>query len=193
MVALPHETPQHMTESEYLNRSQTSEIKVEFVSGRVVAMTGATWQHGVICSNLVQTLGNQLLEQPCIVVASDLRLRIAATTSYRYPDVMVICGNPDFFENRRDTVTNPVVVAEVLSPSTALIDRTEKLREYRQLASVQDYLLIEADEARIECFTRNSGGWLYRDISGLEGELDLVSIGCRLRLKDVYHKLTFGA
>ena len=190
-MALPH-NPGTLTEDEYLAFEHRSEIKHEFVNGEVVAMTGASWKHNVICANTSAALHSQLTESPCIVTASDMRLKIAATNTYRYPDVMVICGEPLFTDDRSDIVLNPVVLIEVLSPSTALIDRNEKLREYRQIPILQAYLLLSQDSPRAERYLRqDERNWLYTDISGLNTHIDLEAISCTLALNNVYNKIIF--
>lgn len=139
-------------------------------------------------------LALQLLNKDCVGVLTNLRVKVVSTVSYRYPDVMVICGEPQFVDKRVDTISNPILIIEVLSPGTALIDRNEKLREYRQLNTVQEYLLVTQNEARIEKFLRRDADtWLYKETIGLENSLDLPSIACVLALADVYNKLTLDS
>ncbi len=181
-----------LTEDEYLAFDRHHDIKHEFINGEVVAMTGASWKHNIICANTSAALHSQLTDSPCIVTASDMRLKIAASSTYRYPDVMVVCDDPQFIDDRSDTVLNPVILIEVLSPSTALVDRNEKLREYRQIDSLQAYILLSQDSSRAERYLRQDPqNWLYTDITGLGTHIELTSIGCTLALKDVYSKVTF--
>jgi Uma2 family endonuclease len=191
VAASDKEKPLRMTEAEYLQFEQDSDTKHEFVKGEIIAMTGASWNHSVICFNIGTTLNNQLAGKDCTVVGGDMRLKVTSKLSYRYPDVMVICGQPDFVDSRVDTISNPKVIIEVLSGATALIDRNEKLREYRQVETVEEYLLVSQNEARIERFMRtDTDTWIYTDTVGLEKTIDLPSIGCVLALADVDNKLT---
>lgn len=188
-MALPDN---HITEADYLAFERNSDTKHEYANGKIYAMTGASWQHNVICANVVTALNMQLAKSPCVVV-NDMRVQVAAAKSYRYPDVAVVCDPPQFADERTDTITNPALLIEVLSPSTALVDRNEKLREYRQLASLQAYLLIARDEPRIERFLRQDAqNWLYADVTGLDARLALPApLNGALALADVYRKITF--
>lgn len=128
MVAAQQE-PLYMTEAEYLEFEEKSEIKHEYVNGKVYAMAGASLVHTVICHNTANALEEKIGDKPCLIVSRDLRLKVFSKVSFRYPDVMVICDEPQYVDNRVDTIANPIVVIEVLSPSTALVDRNEKLDE----------------------------------------------------------------
>lgn len=187
--------PKHtLTEAEYFALEQASEIKHEYVGGEIIAMSGASLTHNTIVANLMTTLGGQLGDSPCLVVASDMRLKIeSARVSYRYPDVTVICDTPQIVGENPGTLLNPTVLIEVLSDSTAMTDRTDKLREYRQLPSLQAYLLITQDTPRIERYLRGDDPhWLYMDMVGMAGEITIPPLNCTLKLADVYKKVTFG-
>lgn len=186
--------PIRMTEAEYLEFEEKSDIKHEYVAGRVLAMAGADWNHNAITGSIQSNLYIQLRGKDCIAMSNDLRLKVESKkVSYRYPDVMVICGEPHFIENRK-TIDNPTVVIEVLSPSTALEDRNAKFDEYIQLNSVQEYILISQDEPKVERFKRHvSGEWLYLKITSLDGKLELPSIACTLSLSILYEDVDFGA
>lgn len=183
--------PDSWTEAAYLAFEETSDIRHEFTDGVLVAMTGGSWNHNLICVNTSTTLNMQLADTDCRVTSNDMRLKVAARVSYRYPDVMVICGVPQFHTDRVDTITNPTVVIEVLSASTALTDRNDKLGEYLQIPSVREYGLISQHETKIERYLRQpSGNWLYTQVSDPTGSIDLPSLGCTLALADVYRKVT---
>ena len=185
--------PLHMSEAEYLAFEDSSAIKHEFVAGKVYAMTGASLTHNLICQNTATTLSTQLDDTPCLVVANDLRLKVDSKVAFRYPDVMVICDTPQYVDDRVDTIHNPQVIIEVLSPSTALTDRNDKLQEYMKLESVQEYVLIAQHTAQIERYTRQSSGeWLYKSVSGVDNIIDLRSINCVLALATVYKKVDFA-
>jgi Uma2 family endonuclease len=192
MVATPQEqAPMRMTEAEYLEFEQNSDLKHEFVDGKVYAMTGGSVRQNVICLNVGTTLNVQLADKDCIVSSPDTRVKVRSRISYRYPDVTVICGQVEYAENRVDTITNPIVLIEVLSPGTAVVDHNQKLDEYIQINSLQEYVIISQNDAKIERYLRQeSGDWLYTQMTGLDAVLDLPSIGCKLALADVYRKLS---
>ena len=191
MALSQHET---WTESGYLAYEDDSEFKHEFANGEVVAMTGASLKHSLICVNTSTTLNIQLANKDCGVVSNDVRLQIVRKRHYRYPDVMVFCGDPEFFDERIDTITNPTLIIEVLSESTEIIDRNQKLDEYLQIETLQEYILISQKEAKIERYLRReSGDWLYTKVTDLAGQLKLPSIDCQLMLADVYNKVAFDS
>lgn len=183
--------PTKMSEIEYLEFEEQSENRHEFVNGNVFAMAGSDWKHAMITQSTSATLYMQLRGKGCRVSSPDLRLKVASKkVSYRYPDIMVICGDLEFAENRTDTVINPILIVEVLSPSTALEDRNAKLDEYRAIASVQEYMLVSVDEAKVEVFSRQkSDKWLYESVKGLNARIELLSIDCTLALMDVYEQV----
>lgn len=192
MTASPQE-PQFMTEAEYLEFERLSELKHEFYQGEIFAMTGASRAHNVICTYTSSSLINALGEKPCEVYQSDMRVRVSASGLYTYPDVMVVCGDPKFSDDQFDTIVNPIVIIDVLSPSTeSYDDRGKKFQDYRTLKSLQEYLLISQDKPLIERYIRSDHGeWIFGDAQGLEASLTLTSIDCILRLSDVYRKVDF--
>jgi Uma2 family endonuclease len=121
-----------------------------------------------------------------------MRVRVSATGLYTYPDVVVVCGKPQFAEDEMDNLVNPTVLVEVLSPSTEAYDRGRKFEHYRKIESLRQYLLVASDRVSVELFTRQaSGQWLLSSAAGLEEEMDLESIECRLRVADIYDKVEF--
>lgn len=194
VAAEPHkQEPSHMTEAEYFEFEEKSEIKHEYSNGKVYAMAGAGWNHNLINGNTQTSLNSQLADKASAVVSSDMRLKVdSKSVSFRYPDTMVICGDPSFVDNRFDTVSNPTVIIEVLSPSTALKDHNEKLDEYIKIETVQDYVLISQHEAKVELYTRQAAGkWTYTQYKGMDANLELPSIACRLALSKLYEKVNF--
>jgi Uma2 family endonuclease len=185
-AAAPRYTPE-----EYLARERAAEYKSEYVNGFIVAMTGASRAHNVVTVNVSRELGNQLEGRPCEVYVADMRVKVEATGTYRYPDVVVACGDIAFEDAELDTLLNPVVIVEVLSPSTESVDRGEKLAHYRRLPSLREYLLISQDAPQIETFVRRGDGWLLSDVSGLDASVHLASIDCVLPLRRVYDKVRF--
>ena len=182
-----------MTEAEYLAFERNSEIKHEYLNGEVFAMTGASWEHNMICASVIASLVNQVRGSSCQVSPSDLRLQVSASGLFAYPDISVICGEPIFTDPEFDTIINPTAIIEILSPTTERYDRGEKFQYYRQIGSFQDYLLIAQDQPRIEGYSRQSdGSWRFTDASGLDARFEIASIRCTLALAEVYERVTFG-
>ena len=189
MVAQPIAT---MTEEEYLAFERASDERHEFVDGRVYAMAGASLVHGRIIQNTSGRLFNQLLGGPCEANTNDLRVRVSATRMNTYPDIVVICGERQLMDDYLDTLLNPVVLIEVLSPSTEHHDRSTKLVNYQEIESLQEYVLITQDTPRVDLSRRQEdGSWRYTTTIGLESVVDLPSIGCRLVLAEVYTNVSF--
>jgi Uma2 family endonuclease len=179
-----------MTPQEYLARERAASFKSEFYRGQVFAMAGATRRHNLIVSNTIRTLGNLLEHRPCEVYPSDMRVLVPATGLYTYPDVSIVCGEPQF----EDALLNPLMLVEVLSKSTEARDRGKKFAQYRTLDSLRDYLLIAQDEHRIDRFSRQSDGlWSLGDARGLESTLQLPSLGIVMPLAGIYAKVNIEA
>lgn len=182
-----------MSREEYLKLDASSEEKYEYYAGYARAMTGASRYHNLIVTNLIVTLGVQLKAKPCLLYPSDMRVLVSDDGEYVYPDVSIACGEPRFDNTGVDTLINPVVIIEVLSPSTERSDRGDKFARYRSIESLQEYVLVSQHEARIEHFTRQSSSeWLYREYSGLEATFAMASLECTLALRDVYDKVNFN-
>ena len=180
----------HMSEAKYLALEANSEFKHEYRDGRVYAMTGGSVRHGVITANISTQFNVQLAQRDCTVTSPDVRVHIASKGTYRYPDVTVFCGDPAYVEDRTDTITNPVVLVEVVSPSSALRDYNEKLEEYIQIETLQAYILVSQDQPKVERFTRHEDGeWLYSVVTAMDDEIALPGIDCTLALSAVYNKV----
>ena len=136
----------YLSPDEYIAAERKATLKSEYLSGEIVAMSGASNAHNLITMNVATGLYNQLAERGCRVYASDMRVGIGAEVSYFYPDMAVVCDEPRFEDNALDTLINPIVVIEVLSPSTEAYDRGEKSGRYRQLKSLQEYILISQNQ-----------------------------------------------
>ncbi len=188
MSALPKRF-EVLSRDEYLTREYAAESRSEFFDGEVVAMAGATITHVAIVANLITTLSNQLRDGPCRVFNNDLRVSIASGRRYVYPDVLVICGAAEFEVGTQNTVTNPVVIIEVLSTSTVSIDRGLKFHAYQALSSLREYVLISIRMRRIEVYRRDDqGGWRYESCPFLPSPIRLHSISCVLDLDEVYFR-----
>lgn len=185
-VARKHE----YTSEEYFALEESSEERHAFVNGEIYAMAGGTADHNLIALNIVESLRVQLRNKPCRVQAADLLLQIKKLNMYTYPDVMLICGKLDFQPGRKDVVTNPVVIFEVLSESTSDYDHTRKFAAYRQLASLQEYVMVQQNHAYVECFRRlESGLWVLHAYEDLADKLELESVGVEIPLKAIYEQV----
>lgn len=172
---------------EYCRIEADSPIRHEFVDGQAWAMAGGTREHAAICANVLGLLTVQLRGRPCQAHTSDLRIRVRATGLATYPDASVVCGRAELDpeDQRGYTVTNPVLLVEVLSPSTEEYDRGEKFANYRLIESLAEVVYIAQDRRRIEVWSRCADGtWTYAECR--EGSARLGSIECALPLEDVY-------
>ena len=179
----------HLTPEEYLAFERKATTKHEYLNGQIVAMSGASFAHNFLTMNVANQLYNQLIGGECQVAASDMRVKVTQIDSYFYPDVVVVCGEPRAEDDTFDTLLNPVLIVAVLSSSTEVYDRGEKFEHYQQIASLKDYILISQDEVHVEHYCRQGSGWLRSEFRGLEEVLSLISIGCELRLEDVYRRV----
>ena len=176
-----------LTPEEYLTSERAGEQKHEYYHGEVFAMVGASFEHVRITGNLFASLHGQLQGRPCDVFASDLRVRVSRTCLYTYPDVGVVCDEPEFDDQHNDTLLNPKVIIEVLSPSTEGYDRGKKFAHYRTVESLVEYLLVSQDQPRVEQYIRQpNDDWLLHEAAELEETIHLRSIECDLKLSDVY-------
>jgi Uma2 family endonuclease len=174
------------TFAEYLAREQASEAKHEHVNGEIFAMAGGTPEHGLMAVNVASVLRSQLLERRCRVYNSDVRVRIPATGLATYPDVSVVCGGLERDPQDENSVLNPVVLVEVLSPNTEAYDRGDKFAHYQAVPSLREYVLVSYQRRRVEVLRRNDDGtWTLHDVRE-SGVAELSSIGCRLPLDEVY-------
>jgi Uma2 family endonuclease len=186
--------PRHIwTEAEYLEFERNSDTKHEYFAGSVYAMSGAREPHNAINQSAANALYTQLKKRVCKVYTNDMRVKVNQAGLYTYPDTIVMCGKPQLEDDKFDTLLNPILLIEVLSPSTENYDRGEKFRLYRQIDTLQEYVLIAQDTPRIERYLRQSSNeWLLTEVTGLDATLELPSIQCTLALVDVYEKVTFG-
>ncbi len=186
-VPLPRLTP-----AEYLERERNAPTKSEYFRGEVFAMSGRSLNHNRIAANVISALVTALADRPCDVFTSDQRVA-TPTGLITYPDASILCGPAETLDNREDTLTNPLVIFEVLSPSTERYDRGKKFEHYRSIPSLREYVLVAQEEASIECYTRanDEETWVLREAHGLESSIPLAAIDGLLQLADVYRKITF--
>jgi Uma2 family endonuclease len=191
-MALPQSKP-HLTSDQYLAIERNAEYKSEYFDGEMYALAGATKNHNLVAGNVLSELHAQVKGRPCNVFPSDMRVKVAATGLYTYPDVTVICGEARFEDQEEDTLLNPTVIVEVLSKSTANYDRGEKFAHYRRLPSLAEYVLIAQDKPHVEHYVRQPDNtWLLSESEGLQDTVELPAINCYLKLADVYDKVTIA-
>ena len=179
-----------LTLEEYLEIERKAEYKSEYCDGEMFAMAGAGENHNQLVMNLAIGLGSQFRSRPCRVYSNDMRVRVVATGLYTYPDVVVVCGERRYLDERRDTLLNPSLLIEVLSPSTEAYDRGRKFESYRSIESLSEYLLVASDRVHVDLYTRQPDGrWLLTSASRLEDSLDLQAAGFRLALAELYEKV----
>ena len=181
-----------LTPEEYLTLERKATIKSEYLSGERIVMPGASREHNLVTMNIANQLYNQLLDRECEVYASDMRVRTHQPAFYTYPDVIVVCDEPRFEDNEFDTLLNPIIVVEVLSPSTEAYDRHEKFSLYKQLASLQDYLLVSQDRVKVKQYHHQDTEWILNEFYSLEDMFSLESIDCKLSLRDIYRRVRFS-
>jgi Uma2 family endonuclease len=180
----------YVSPEEYLRLERQAEYKSEYVNGEIFAMTGASRKHNLVAGNTFGELRQQLKGRQCQAYVSDMRVKVTATGLYTYPDVVVVCGEPRFEDGYVDTLLNPTLLVEVLSPSTERYDRIAKSSYYRTLESLAEHLLVAQDEVRLEQYVKQPNGqWLLFECTSLDNVVELASIGCSLNLRDVYDKV----
>jgi Uma2 family endonuclease len=181
-----------ITEEQYLALDRAAEVRSEFVDGEMFAMAGASLRHVRIQQNLAGELHAGLRGTRCEALGSDLRIKVSGQ-AYLYADVSVAC-DPVTADDYDDSLANPVVIFEVLSPSTEKYDRGLKFQLYRTLGSLKDYILVNQEQVRIEQFTRRPDGtWTLRDYQGLDQELNVDSIGVSIPLERIYRRVSITA
>lgn len=183
----------YLTPKEYLAFERKATTKHEYLNGQIVAMSGASFAHNFLTMNVANQLYNQLIGGECQVATSDMRVKVTEIDSYFYPDVVVVCGEPIPEDNVFDTLLNPTLIVEVLSPSTEVYDRGEKFEHYQQIASLKDYILISQDKVHVEHYCRQGSKWMRSEFRELEDILSLLSIDCELRLQDVYRRVEIAS
>ena len=190
---LQTDTPAFVSPEDYLRLEREAEVKHEYFKGEIRAMAGAGYAHNLICANLTIEIGSQLRGKSCSVVGSDQRLQILSGSAFTYPDLTVVCGKPEFNEGKKpDTLLNPTLLVEVLSPTTGQYDRSDKFMLYRQVPSLRQYLTLDSQSIRAELYTLDElGRWVLTETRDLAAVLDLASIGCQVPLAEVYAGVAF--
>jgi Uma2 family endonuclease len=181
------------TPEEYLALERNAEFKSEYIDGRIVAMTGASAPHVTVVGNVSAELRSHLRGGPCRAYASDMRVQIGGGSRYVYPDVAVACGRQEFRDGVLDTLTNPSLIVEVLSPSTEAYDRGEKFEHYRMIETLREYVLVAQDKPLVERFVRHGEFWHLATVTSLDVSLELTSVGCTIPLREIYENVEFPA
>lgn len=189
MSAVPHTI---LTPQQYIEQERRAEFKSEFYRGEVFAMAGATFEHTLIKDNMARKAGNQLEDASCVVLTSDIRVKINPTGLYTYPDVVIVCDKPQFEDNHFDTLLNPRIVIEVLSDSTENYDRGKKFSHYRQIASLREYVLIAQDRPLLERYVRQDDqSWILTVFDDLTQTFEATTIPVRIPLAEIYRGVIF--
>jgi Uma2 family endonuclease len=176
----------YLTVADYLAGEYLPGPRHEYVNGEIFVMAGASKAHGTISGNLFLLLRSHLRGKPCRTWQSDMKVQVLAANSYYYPDVVVTCAAEDLrADSPQNFVSEPTVVVEVLSASTEKLDRREKWFAYRQLSSLQEYMLVDQERQWVEVFRRHEGGWM-QDIAPAGESITLPSVGLTLALNDIY-------
>jgi Uma2 family endonuclease len=180
-----------LTPDEYLAFERESEIRHEYLDGKVFAMAGESLSHSRICVNLAGELRAKLKGKPCEPLSPNMKVRTSTASLFSYPDVTVVCGEPIFHDLKKDVLINPLVIIEVLSPSTANYDRTRKFQRYRMgNETLTDYVLVTQEFAFVEHYVKqNDGNWVYASYGDVNLEVSIDSIGCILSLREIYDRV----
>ena len=183
-------TMTHVTPEEYLALERNAETKSSYIDGEIFPMPGASFQHNKISFNLILALGNRLKCQAYHILSGDMRVRVSETGMYTYPDVCVVAGKPQLLnDGQLDNLLNPTVIIEVLSPSTEAFDRGRKWENYRQLASLCEYVLVSQAEPLVERLLRDGEDWKRTEFRGLDAVVRFESLDCEVPLAEIYDQV----
>ena len=182
----------YITPEEYLSEERRAKIKSEYIYGEIFAMSGASNAHNLITLDIATELNLQLRGSGCLVYSNDMRVKTEATESYFYPDVVVVCDKPRFEDNVFDTLLNPILIVEVLSPSTESYDRGKKFAHYQKLMSLREYILVSQDRIRVEHQRLVDTLWVGKTFEAPEDVLKFNSIECELSLRDMYTRVSYS-
>lgn len=189
MTALPKR--KFYSPEEYLALEDICEYRSEYESGEIVAMAGGTLNHVQITSNVSRFVGNRVSEN-CGSLPAEIKVRIEELDKFYYPDVTVLCEEPEFYRNRTDAIVNPILIVEALSDSTEAKDRGGKFFAYRTLESFQEYILVSQHNPVIEQFVKQSdGSWKFLATIGLDSSIRLETINIELTLREIYFRISF--
>jgi len=188
-ITMENIAPAHPSPHEYLFRERKAKDKHEYFEGDIVALAGASLAHNRIVANLMRAIGNLLVDKPCEILPSDIRITTPSANAYMYPDATIVCGRPEMADNKFDTLRNPRIIFEVLSPSTADHDRTKKFFFYRQISTFQEYIPIDSTQHFIEAGRRKGEDWEFEGVADPDGYLSLSSINAHIPLRNIYRNV----
>ncbi len=190
MSAVP--APKYINVEDYLLMEGESEVKHEYYQGEMFAVAGGTDSHNRIVRNTLTAIDNFLAGKECEVFPSDLKVHSVANSLFTYPDLSIVCGPLDYWKNRRDIITNPVVLIEVLSKKTQAYDRGDKFKLYRTIPTVREYILISSLEVLVERYTKQPGSfWNFQETANGEDAFQIESIAFSCAVKDLYRNVSF--
>lgn len=178
-----------LTPEQYLEIERKAERKSEYYRGEMFAMSGVRVAHARLSTNIVVALMPQLRARGCEAFTSDLRVRAGDSVLYTYPDVTVICGEPKLLDQHLDTLLNPVLLVEVLSPSTEAYDRGLKFQLYQKIDSLRYYMLVSQDQTHIDLFYKENDRWVLTSADGPDSAIEVPGLGCRLELAEIYRNV----
>lgn len=179
------------TVEEYLALEEKAEFRSEYDDGEIVAMAGSSLNHARIIKNISRLL-DEKLKDFCESFTTDVKVQVESYRKFYYPDVLIICGKPEFYEKRKDTVINPVLIVEILSDSTEAKDRGEKMLAYRTLESLREYVLVSQNKPIVEQYIRNADeNWIHKATIGLKSIVRFESVGIELSLEEIYQRIGF--
>ena len=200
-AAQTHLTPEEYIAFERKAIPDAETVRSEYVKGKVIPRSSSNRAHNLITVNIAAELHTRLRDNGCFVFANEMRISIPTAQSYFYPDVVVVCEEPRFEDDVFDILLNPIILVEVLSPSTEAYDRGEKFGHYRHLASLQEYVLVSQDKVLVEHYRRQEKqstapvtgkDWIFTDFQELGEILPLTSIQCELPLQEIYERVPFS-
>ena len=188
----PNPIPAKMSPAEFLAFEREADEKHEYRDGEIMVMSGAKRNHNKVSTNLSGLLWQHFKGKDCENYSNDMRVWVPKTRLYTYPDIVVVCGKPEFLDDEFDTLLNPVAIIEILSDSTESYDRGEKFQSYRSIPTLKEYLLVAQYGPHLEKYVKHGDGfWMLSEASGLDGSITLESIDCPISLGDVYDKVNF--
>jgi Uma2 family endonuclease len=189
-VASKAKTPGDLSAEEYLHREQSADVRSEYIYGRIVAMAGASRNHNRIVANLATSIGLALRPTSCNHYSSDMRVGVAGDKAFLYPDLVVTCGEEQLLPTTPETLVNPLVIIEVLSPSTEARDRGEKFLCYQSIPSLREYVLVSQWPRRFETYLKQEGGaWEYRSSPDPPAELHIAALELTIPAAEIYARV----
>ncbi len=182
----------YISADDYLKAERDAAEKHEYYQGEIFAMSGASVKHNRVFSNLFIDIGQKLKAKECRPYGSDLRIHIPQNTLYTYPDISIICGEPELTDEHVDTATNPTVIIEILSQSTRNYDRGTKFKLYRDIESLKEYILVDSLAVSIEVFSKNEINiWQLHEYKTIDDNLFSTGLNITISLKDIYEGISF--